>query len=79
MKWLEALNEKVKDGHRRLSKAAGGSATPTKVDNYLDKLDKEGDTAEIMKSAKKKGLTGEKAEAYKWSVLHKRMKGHFKK
>lgn len=71
------MEEEVKAGYKRLAKADGG--TPTKVKNYLHKLDKEGDTDEIEKSAKKKGLSGKDAEAYKWAVLHKRMKGHFKK
>jgi hypothetical protein len=78
VKFIEALEEKVKDGHKRLASAAGGSATPKKVDNYLDKLDKEGDVDDLEKQAKKKGLSGKKAKAYKWAVLHRRMKGHFR-
>lgn len=77
MKFQHVLNEKTKPGHKRLASAAGGSATASKVDNYLDKLDKEGVVDDIKRQAKKKGLTGDRAEAYKWAVLHKRMKGHF--
>ena len=76
MKFNDIL-EKVQSGHRRLASAAGGSATPVKVDNYLDKLDKDGSMGDIEKQIKKKGLSGERAAAYKWAVLHKRMKGHF--
>lgn len=74
---VKNITEKVKDGHKRLASAAGGSATPKKVDNYMDKLEKEGDVDDIKKQIKKKGLTGKAAERYKWAVLHKRMKGHF--
>ncbi len=77
MKFEKVLNEKVKPGHERLAVAAGGSATGGKVEKYLHKLDNEGVTSKLKKSAKKKGLTGKDAEAYKWAVLHKMMKGHF--
>jgi hypothetical protein len=77
MKFKQALNEKVKDGHKRLASATGGSATPLKIDNYLTKIDKEGKVKKIEKQIKKKGLKGKSADAYKWSVLHKMMKGHF--
>ncbi len=79
MKFIEILNELVKPGHKRLASSAGGNATGKKVDDYLSKLDNSGETAKIKKAAKKKGLRGRAAEAYKWAVLHKRMKGHFKK
>lgn len=77
MKFNKALNEEVKPGHKRLAVAASGDATGGKVKSYLHKLDSEGVTSKLKKGAKKKGLTGEKAEAYKWAVLHKMMKGHF--
>jgi hypothetical protein len=71
----KVLNEA--EGHKCLAIAAGGNATGGKVKTYLHKLDGEGVTSKLKKSAKKKGLTGKKAEAYKWAVLHKMMKGHF--
>ncbi len=75
MTFDDALNEKL--GHERLASAAGGDATEKKVDTYLTKLDRQGFTNQLEKQAKKKGLKGKRAEAYKWAVLHKRMKGHF--
>ena len=80
MKFEQVLLEKVKRaklGHKRLAKAAGGDATPGKVDKYLDKVDKQGTTDKLEKQARKKGLKGKNADAYKWAVLHKMMKGHF--
>lgn len=77
MNFNQALNEKVKEGHKRLAKVTGGNSTPSKIDNYLSKLDKEGKVKGIEKQIKKKGLKGKRAEAYKWGTLHKIMKGHF--
>jgi len=76
-KGQKSIAEKVQSGHKRLATATGGSATGKKVDNYLSKLDKDGSIDDIEKQIKKKGLTGERAAAYKWSILHKRMRGHF--
>jgi len=78
MKFITILNEEVKPGHKRLAVATSGNATGTKVKNYLHKLDANGTTKDLKKSAKKKGLNSKDAEAYKWAVLHKMMKGHFK-
>lgn len=78
MTFDQALNE-TKKGYKSLATAAGGSATPAKVNKYLDKIDDSGKTNELEKAAKKKGLKGKKADAYKWAVIHKMMKGHFNK
>lgn len=77
MTFQQVLNEKIKPGYERLASAAGGKATGEKVKTYLQKLDKEGVSDDLEKQAKKKGLKGKRAEAYKWSVLHKRIGGHF--
>jgi hypothetical protein len=77
MNFKDALNEKIKAGHKRLASATGGNSTPSKIKNYLTKLDKKGKIKNIEKKIKEKGLTGKEAKAYKWAVLHKMMKGHF--
>jgi len=69
MKFNKALNEEVKPGHKRLAIAASGSATGTKVKNYLHKLDVFGATKDLKKSAKKNGLKSKDVEAYKWAVF----------
>lgn len=74
---FEIILEKVKDGHKRLASAAGGEASGSKVKNYMEKLEKEGKIKEIEAQAKKKGLSGDKLEKYKWAVVHKMLKGHF--
>ena len=76
MKFNRVLEE-VKPGHKALATSVGGSATPKKVDNYLSKLDKEGVSDKIDKEIRKKGLTGKRADAYKWGTMRKIMKGHF--
>ena len=74
---FDQILEKVKDGHKRLASAVGSDASGTKVKNYMDKLEKEGKIKEIVAQGKKKGLSGEKLEKYKWGVIHKMLKGHF--
>ena len=74
MKFKDVLNEKTKPGHKRI--AAAHDTSPESAKNYLKKLDKE-ENGEWMDNLEKKAKKAKDPEAYKWSVIHKRMKGHF--
>ena len=78
MKFEQALNEKVKEGVKRFSKSVKGS-TPSKMDDYLDSLDKRGITKDIEKGAKKAGLKkgSKRWNAYVYGTKRKIAQGHF--